>query len=222
MSKIAIISDVHSNIYALNKVLEEIRGIEIYCCGDLVGYNPFPNEVVEVIKERGIVTIMGNHDYAVVSGETRFFSPNAKEAIHWTRGVLKEENLFFLKSLPMFFKSGEFSMFHGSPEDPLRDYILPGYPEDKLKRFLQKVSKTLILGHTHVPFVWKIEGKSIINSGAVGQPRDRDARASYAIYDTEKQVIEIKRVEYDLEKVYNEILLQGLPEELGNRLRTGH
>lgn len=222
MSKIAIISDVHSNIHALNKVLEEIGDMKIYCCGDLVGYNPFPNEVIEVIKERDIITIMGNHDHAVITGDTWYFNPIAARAVHWTRGVIKEENLDFLKSLPEFFKSEKFTMFHGSPRDALNEYVSPDYPEDTLMGFLQDVPKTLILGHTHRPFVKEIDGKIIFNPGAVGQPRDYDPRAAYAIYDTEKYVVEIKRVEYGIDKVSNEILKQSLPEELAYRLHIGY
>ncbi|MFQ5975250.1 MAG: metallophosphoesterase family protein [Candidatus Hydrothermarchaeales archaeon] len=222
MSKIAIISDVHSNIHALNKVLEEIGDMKIYCCGDLVGYNPFPNEVIEVIKGRDIVTILGNHDDAVITGNTWYFNPIAARAVHWTRGVLTDENMDFLKSLPEFFKSEDFFMFHGSPRDQLNEYVSPDYPDGILKEFLKDVPTTLILGHTHMPYIKKFDEKTIFNPGAVGQPRDYDPRAAYAIYDTEKHVVEIKRAEYDVDKVSNEILEQGLPKQLAYRLHTGY
>ncbi len=222
MSKIAIISDIHSNIHALNKVLEEIGDLKIYCCGDLVGYCTFPNEVVEVIKERDILTIMGNHDHAVATGDTKLFTPKAEAAVHWTRRVITDENREFLKSLPEFFMSEDFVMFHGSPVDSLNEYVHPDCAEDRLMGFLQDIPRTLVLGHTHMPFVRELGEKTVFNPGAVGQPRDYDPRASYALYDVDKRVVEIKRIGYDVDRVSEGILGQGLPKDLAFRLQIGH
>lgn len=222
MPKIAIISDVHSNIYALDKVLSRIKGMEVFCVGDLVGYNPYPNEVIEMIRDNGIISIMGNHDHAVITGDTLWFNPIAARAIHWTRGVIEDENLEFLKTLPNLYVHEHFTMVHGSPRDPLDEYVYSDYPEETLKGFLKGVSSTLILGHTHVPFVKNLNGKLIFNPGGVGQPRDYDPRASFAIFDTENGEVEIKRVEYEISKVADEILDQGLPKELAYRLYLGY
>lgn len=220
--KIAVIADIHSNIYALEEVLREIKAGEIFCCGDLVGYNPFPNEVVELIKKENIISILGNHDHAVLTGDTSWFNPIAAKAIQWTREELREENKEFLKRLPTMHEHESFYMVHGSPKNPLEGYVYPDHPDYVFKDFFNHTRKeVIILGHTHVPFVKRIDNRLIFNPGGAGQPRDMDPRASYAMFDTKTKEVEIKRVEYDVEKVAKEILEKGLPEQLAFRLFQG-
>jgi putative phosphoesterase len=220
--KIAVIADIHSNLYALEEVLREIKRVKIFCCGDLVGYNPFPNEVVGLIKKENIISILGNHDHAVLTGDTSWFNPIAAKAIQWTREELKEENKKFLKRLPTMHEHESFSMIHGSPKNPLEEYVYPDHPDYVFKDFFNYTRKdVIILGHTHVPFVRRIDNKLVFNPGGVGQPRDMDPRASYAMFDTKTKEVEIKRVEYDVEKVAKEILKKGLPGQLAFRLFQG-
>ncbi|MBI5253735.1 MAG: metallophosphoesterase family protein, partial [Euryarchaeota archaeon] len=112
--QVAVISDIHSNLPALREVLNEIEGMKIFCCGDLVGYAAFPNEVIEVVKKKKIISILGNHDYAVITGDTSWFNPVAAAAVDWTRKEIKKENINFLNSLPKLYE-GDFYMVHGSP-----------------------------------------------------------------------------------------------------------
>jgi putative phosphoesterase len=219
--KVAVIADIHSNLPALIKVLEEIGEMQTFCCGDLIGYNPYPNETIELIRERNIKSTLGNHDMAVLTKDTSWFNPRAAVAIKWTINKLKKENLEFLKSLPVTYRD-EFFMVHGSPRDPLEEYVYEDYPDELFQGFFKKAStNTLILGHTHIPFIKKIREKLVFNPGAVGQPRDFDARASFAILDAKNKHVEVKRVEYDVEKVARDIIKEGLPEMLALRLFKG-
>lgn len=219
--QVAVISDIHSNLPALREVLKEIEGMKIFCCGDLVGYAAFPNEVIEVVKKKGIISILGNHDHAVITGDTSWFNPVAAAAVDWTRKEIKNENLYFLNSLPRAYE-GDFYMVHGSPRNQLDEYVSEDYPEKELLSFFRYTSKdTMILGHTHRPFIKKLGGKLMFNPGSVGQPRDLDPRAAYAVFDAAAKKVEIKRVEYDIDEAADAIIEKGLPELLARRLYAG-
>lgn len=229
--KLAVVSDIHANLPAFEAVLKEMENEEdiskTICLGDLVGYNPFPNEVIEIIKREKIECIMGNHDYAVITKDASWFNYMAADAIKWTAKKIKKENLGFLKKLPfsmtLKLKNRTLFLVHGSPREPLYEYVEPWYSEELLKEFASKYS-ILALGHTHVPF-FKLVGnrskKLVFNPGAVGQPRDNNSMASYAILDIEKNSIEIKRVDYNIKKTADEIIVQGLSSFLAERLYKG-
>ncbi len=218
---IAVISDIHANLPALEAVLREIGDVdEILCAGDLVGYNPWPNEVISMVRERGIRCILGNHDRAILRRDFSYFNPIAVEACQWTLEHLTPESLEFLASLPenmiLDMDDSRIAVHHGSPWD--EDMYV--YPDMVDESFLEKDgADILIMGHTHVPFIAEFPSGKILNPGSVGQPRDGDPRASYAIID--EQGIEIRRVDYDIDRVYKEILRSGLPEVLGERLYFG-
>lgn len=219
--QVAVISDIHSNLPALREVLKEIEGMKIFCCGDLVGYAAFPNEVIEVVKKKEIISILGNHDHAVITGDTSWFNPVAAAAVDWTRKEIKNENLDFLNSLPKLYE-GDFYMVHGSPRNQLDEYVSEDYPEKELLSFFRYTSKdTMILGHIHRPFIKKLGGKLMFNPGSVGQPRDLDPRAAYAVFDAAAKKVEIKRVEYDIDEAADAIINKGLPELLARRLYAG-
>lgn len=219
--KVAVLADIHANLPALEKVLEEIEGMPKFCCGDLVGYNPFPNEVIDLVKKENVVSILGNHDHAVLTGDTSWFNQIAASAIEWTVKELTAENLEFLKTLAQS-HDNEFYMIHGSPKNPLEEYIPPEAPEYVFRDFFNYTkSDVIVLGHVHVPFVKRIDEKLIFNPGSVGQPRDFDSRASYAILDTKTKELEIKRVDYDIERTAERIVKEGLPGRLAWRLFSG-
>ncbi|HDY74157.1 MAG TPA: metallophosphoesterase [Euryarchaeota archaeon] len=220
LMEIAVLADVHANLPALEAVLEDIGDLDVFCCGDLVGYNPFPNETVELFRRQGILGIMGNHDYAVVSGDSSRLNAPAKKVVEWTAKELSADNLKFLSSLPKSYEDERFSAFHGSPCDPLFDYIFQNTSDEILTSFIGK-SSILILGHTHLPFTREIKGKLVLNPGSVGQPRDHNSRAAYAVLDLEKQSAVIRRVKYDVDSVAREIRRQGLPLEFAERLYSG-
>lgn len=219
--RVAVLADLHSNLPALRAVLRDVKKAKFYCNGDLVGYNPYPNEVIELIREREVICTMGNHDHAVLTGNTAWFNPHAAGALKWTKEKITKENLEFLASLPLF-HSSQFYMVHGSPRNYFDEYVTEDYPEEVLKGFLTLSGQGVAcLAHTHIPFVKRLEERLIFNPGSVGQPRDMDPRASYALLDLEKKSVEIKRVAYDVEEVVEDINKEGLPEVLGYRLSRG-
>jgi len=218
--EIALIADVHANLPALEAVLEEIAGLEVLSCGDIIGYNPYPNETIEVFRERGIKGVLGNHDWAALTLSLSWFNPAAAQALLWTARALSKENLRYLSTLPEKLHDSRLLLCHGSPRDPIFEYVYPDAPEALLTSFLQE-RRVLVLGHTHVPFVKRFEEGLILNPGSVGQPRDGNPRASYAILDVESSRVEIKRVSYDVERVADEIVRRGLPTRLATRLYEG-
>lgn len=219
--EVAVIADIHSNLPALERVLREVRDMPKFCCGDLVGYNPFPNEVIDLVRREKIVSILGNHDHAVLTDDTSWFNPTARRAVEWTKKELSSENLDFLKNLPRVYDN-ELYMIHGSPKNPLEEYVYEDDPEYVFRDFFNYTKNDiLVLGHTHVPFIRRIDERLVFNPGSVGQPRDFDSRASYAILDTKTKELEIKRVEYDIEKTAKKIQGIGLPGRLSMRLFSG-
>ncbi len=221
---VGIISDVHGNLIALEEVLKRLNRCEvIYCAGDVVGYYPFPNEVIEIFKEHEIKSVMGNHDYAVVTGDFFGFNVYARIAGEWTRKNLKDENLEWLTNLPLRIETDWFNVYHGMPSDDLsvlEEYIFPNDPRIELS--LEELGKNVIVGHTHVQFVKWYKGLFFANPGSVGQPRDGNPDSAYAIYDTEKGRIELKRTKYRIQEVYESVINSGLPEFLGERLFLGY
>lgn len=220
--KFAVMADIHSNLVALEAVLDKLGDLPILNCGDLVGYNPWPNEVVEMAPERKMISIQGNHDYAVITGDTSGFSSMAARAIDWTMGTLTPENLAYLQGLPVTKTTHDLYMVHGSPLRPLKEYVYEDRSSGDFQEFLHAAARDiLIMGHTHCPFVKKVHGNLVLNPGSVGQPRDGNPRASYAILDTEDMTAEIKRVDYDIHRVAKTIRKEGLPSILAERLQRG-
>lgn len=240
----AVISDVHSNLEALEAVLAKISGFkidEIVCLGDIVGYNANPNECVDIVKRAGIRCVMGNHD-SRASGleEPDNFTPLAKESLIWTREHLTEDNKAFLKNLPRELIIDDFLMFHGSINDTDR-YILD--ESDALSNFdlLSKVQDEPMIGfygHTHVRVAFGLQRgrismepdqelklspykRYLINPGSVGQPRDRAPGASLLLYDKFNEQVKFYRVEYDIAAAQKKIIEAGLPVELAERLSSG-
>ncbi|MDI6917595.1 MAG: metallophosphoesterase family protein [Thermoplasmatales archaeon] len=221
--KLGIIADVHSNLIALKKVLSELKDVEmIIHAGDVVGYNPYPNEVIQVFREKGIFSILGNHDRAVITGDTSNFNPVAAEAVCWTRNALSDENISFLKSLKKRekIKIGKTSIavIHGSPWDD-DEYV---YENGLSKKFLDEVNaEILVYGHTHVPCLKRFENGIIINPGSAGQPRDKNPKACFCILDLDKKSAEMKRMDYDINTVMQKIIECKLPDILAYRLTLG-
>lgn len=247
---LAIISDIHSNIEALSAVFGEIdrRGVsDIVCLGDIVGYGPNPIECIDLIAQRCKVTLMGNHDFAVFY-EPYNFNTGAESASYWTRQCFENDpdperrarRWRFLGNLPVRLRTPEFVAVHASPRRPINEYI---FPDDiytnpgKFVSIFERFDKYCFVGHTHVPGVFlegpdfyspdELDGKfdltdekAIINVGSVGQPRDRDSRASFVIL-TEK-AIEFVRVAYDVDSTVKKVKgVDDLDDFLGDRLRDG-
>ncbi|MGO9643966.1 MAG: metallophosphoesterase family protein [Candidatus Bathyarchaeia archaeon] len=228
--KIAVISDIHSNLDAFNAVIADLPTVDItLCLGDIVGYGPQPNEVVEMVRElRPAVVLSGNHDYAISTGEIEGFSSHAAVAAKWTRKQLRQENLRYLSALShsshLVLGGVRTSLFHASPRDPLGEYIYPWIPQSEADALLeQSDGKLLLLGHTHMPMVYSSMKGILANPGSVGQPRDAIPKASYAIVTVSdsRVLVDIRRVTYNIGSAAEKIINAGLPRFLADRLYVG-
>jgi diadenosine tetraphosphatase ApaH/serine/threonine PP2A family protein phosphatase len=240
---VGIIADLHANLEATLAVfrrLDEIRPDRLVCLGDLAGYNTNPNEVIDIIRERRIPCLMGNHD-AAASGleEPWFFNSRAQAALKWQIERLRDDNRQFLRELPeqLAFHEGCLGV-HGSPGNR-DDYILDWLDAVGQVKYLEEKGAWLcFFGHSHHASLFSERGAAhinektgrwtlyrgnryFINPGAVGQPRDRDPRAAFGIFDTEANTFEFHRVPYDIETTARKILAVGLPPELAARLSAG-
>ena len=241
--RLAIVSDIHSNMDALTAVFAEIesRTVDgIYSLGDVVGYNAYPSEVVEFVRDRNIISIMGNHDIVCCGLENPiWFNPVAREATLWTRKRLSEAEKTYLCRLPNEMTIEEsLHAVHGSPVSR-DDYIMDLM--DALNCFQHLPNRSIricLFGHTHIPAIFSDRGPShdfthagkhfistrnrhFVNPGSVGQPRDGDPRASFAILDTEEFSVEIIRVEYNVLAAMNAVVEADLPRFLAERLQVG-
>jgi putative phosphoesterase len=228
MEELAIVSDIHGNLDALNAIVKDIINKPIYCLGDLVGYGANPNEVIEWARENNVKCVMGNHEYAVITRDVSWFNPDAQKAIFWTCSNLKRENFDFIKKLPKKIEikvdSVRILFVHGSPNDPIFEYVLPDTHEGLFDYYLSSNNVDVIgLGHTHIPFLHESDKGIIFNPGSIGQPRSGDPRACYAILtiDNGNVKVEHKLVEYDIESAANKIIKAGLPRFLAQRLYIG-
>lgn len=226
-----LIADIHANSPALLAVLRDAGQVEmILHVGDLVDYNPFPSDVISIVKESGITSVMGNHDRDSAQNRPYGYNPIAEASCHWTYQKLTIQERRYLLSLPEKSEveiSGLRIFFcHGSPRSFLDEYIYPETSDQLFESFLEETSSDLvILGHTHIPFMKKLgDSKYVLNPGSAGQPRDRNPMASYMILDIlgkNEFSISHRRVRYDIDKVYNSIIASGLPQILGERLYYG-
>jgi diadenosine tetraphosphatase ApaH/serine/threonine PP2A family protein phosphatase len=237
----AIISDIHSNLEALQAVLRKIDSLgvdKILCPGDIVGYGASPNECVDIIRDRASVILCGNHDHAAVGAtSTEFFNPHAREAILWTEEVLRPDCAEFLKALPYTASEDGAHLVHSSPSEPDKwNYILQ--PTDALHEFKCFDEDVCFVGHSHFALFFVKEGEScrralpsafqlekgrryIVNIGSVGQPRDRSPSASFVTLETPTGIVQFHRVDYDCHLAYDKILKAGLPRFLAERLLVG-
>lgn len=223
--RVALVSDVHSNLIALDAVLEDLdkMGIDqILCAGDLIGYYPYPNETINRFRSRKIRSILGNHDRAVIRINPVGMNKMAAEAILWTAKHVSAESIDYLKGLTSRLRlemgGSSLGLYHGSPRDD-DEYL---YEVDAGPELLEMCGcQTLVVGHTHMPYVRVHPSGAIVNAGSVGQPRDGDARSSYVIFDVDSGGFEMRRVPYDIEAVERDVQSAGLPPFLGERLRYG-
>ena len=228
MRTFAVISDVHANLEALEAVLGELGGLDLYCLGDLVDYGANPNEVIEMVRRRGARTLMGNHDSAVLSGDVSLFNARAAMSSRWSASHLTADSAGYLRALPpdirVRVEGAEFYFTHGSRDDRLWEYVDPRTHSDLFAHYLGKTEADAIgLGHTHIPYVWREGRRVVFNPGSVGQPRDGDRRASFAVVtvDGAEVAAEVRRVEYDYERAGSKIRSAGLPVSFADRLKAG-
>ncbi|MFB6266718.1 MAG: metallophosphoesterase [Halodesulfurarchaeum sp.] len=217
--RVGVISDIHSNLPALEAVLEDMPAVDaMVCAGDVVGYNPWPAACVEAVRERAVPTIMGNHDRKVARGTNFGANAMARAGVEHARRQLDDEQLAWLRGLPTERNEfdGRMKIVHGHPQDPDR-YT---YPEE-FSQYLLGDEQVLVMGHTHVQHAEHLGEGLILNPGSVGQPRDRDPRAAYAVVDLDGLTADTYRVEYDIDRVIEAVEDAGLPRRTGERLRKG-
>jgi predicted phosphodiesterase len=237
----AVLSDVHSNFKALEAVLEDVGQKKVedtLFIGDAVGYGPNPNECIELLTKICNILLAGNHDWGVLGlTDITYFNEHARAAIEWTKGVLIEKNIRALKSFPVKkeLRKENITLVHSTPKEPEEWHYLFTLWDAEIN-FQYFNNKFCFLGHSHQPFIVERlpsgelliykeiafiqkDGRYIVNAGSVGQPRDGDPRACYAIIDDEK--IEMVRVPYDIETVQKKMLKEGLPFPLIERLSRG-
>lgn len=213
----ALISDIHGNYTALKKVLNEIDKMhiqKIYCLGDITGYYPQINECCEELRKREIQSVMGNHDWYLVSDGFCPRSKAADDCIQHQKTIISKENLEWLSKRPMFLKVDDLQMVHGGWGNPIDEYLQP------TEEYFSKIGgKYFASGHTHVQTVKKFSTKIYCNPGSVGQPRDNDPRAAFAVFDGED--FKLHRVEYDVNEVFFLMQNAGFSEHFYNCLKTG-
>lgn len=243
MGKIfAILGDIHSNIEALNTVLDDCRSqgvTDFLCTGDVIGYNAAPRECMEIIRSLGCPVVKGNHDHYVsnLSVNLNDFQPHAARVIEWTREQLSEDDLQWLNDLPYSVIAMGLNVVHATNDFPENF----GYVFDNLQaeaNFIKQKTPLCFHGHTHCPMiyeksmngVWRIDPQDIklplgkkyfINVGSVGQPRDGDPRATYVIYEPATKTVRFRRLEYDIQSAQERIRMAGLPDRLAERLQYG-
>ena len=241
--RIAVLSDIHGNLHALEAVLESIGRDEpdaVWCLGDLVGYGPRPNRCCTLVADRADICLIGNHDLGVLGRlDLEDFSPDAAASARWTASILEDEPRRYLESLEPQSDQGELGLYHASARDPVWEYVLT--PFAALASFATSQARVLLVGHSHVALAFGLaerrlattiapagteldlsgDGRWILNPGSVGQPRDGDPRAAWLLLDLDAQRADYRRVEYDIARTQEEIRARGLPEPLAERLAHG-
>jgi putative phosphoesterase len=236
VERVAVITDIHANLPALEACREAIRAIgvdEVYCGGDLVGYGPHPNEVCDLIEMRGIPAIYGNYDYAIARDLTdcgcAYVTKHDRElgqrSVEWTLSHTNQAAKGFMRGLPFDLRfplgNQRVRLVHGSPRK-VNEYLF----EDKPARTFERIAAladcdVLVFGHTHKPWIHSYGGVLFVNCGSVGKPKDGDPRAAFALLELDQEgdvVASIERVPYDAEAVAREVAAAGLPAEYADKL----
>jgi diadenosine tetraphosphatase ApaH/serine/threonine PP2A family protein phosphatase len=240
--RVAVISDIHANLHALEAVLEAIDADPpdaVWCLGDLAGYGPRPNEVIALARERADLTLVGNHDLGVLGSlDLEEFSPDAAASARWTQTVLLDEHRAFLESLEPEAKVEGAELYHASPRDPVWEYVIT---EETARAALEAtVAPVVLVGHSHIALAITLvegrlqgdlapagtevelpDGRWLLNPGSVGQPRDGDARAAWLELDLPSGQARFRRTAYDIERTQAELRERELPEALALRLAHG-
>ena len=229
---ILVISDIHANLAALESVLEDAGKVDaVWCLGDVVGYGPNPNECIDLLQQQpNLVCLTGNHDaacYGMVNPIT--FNFDARQAVKWTQKALTADSLEFLKAQPQTVVIDDVTLVHGSPRQPTLEYLLDTNTAYENMAYFE--TNYCLIGHSHIPLIFSLENsesevrlsfpppgqtqqlqpRAILNPGSVGQPRDRDRRASYALFDPEFETWVVKRVEYNINATQEDMRAADMP-----------
>lgn len=238
--RVAVLTDIHANLPALESVLAACRPYDaVWVLGDIVGYGPYPDDVVATLRREGAIAVRGNHDAAVLGDlDTSVFNDDARLAVDWTAERIGTATRHWLEALPELREEEGFTLAHGSPRDPLWEYLVNGALARR--NFSHFQTTHAIVGHTHIPRIFRLAGghvevidprdghqlvlderRTILNPGGVGQPRDGDPRASAMTLDTATSTLTWLRVPYPIDKVQARMRRAGLPIRLAERLSLG-
>ena len=247
--RLAIFSDIHSNLPALEAVLADVRAADLdeaWCLGDVVGYGAQPDECTELVREHCALCLVGNHDLAALDQlDISTFSPAASAAVKWTRVNMSKATAAFLGGLKPAVEDREVALYHASPRDPVWEYVL--WPDQAAECIRVQAQRVSFIGHSHVALFFALadagprgepddargaqagagttlevnRGRWLINPGSVGQPRDGDPRAAWLELDTDTWRASFHRVEYDIDRAADAIISTDLPEHLARRLYVG-
>lgn len=236
-----ILADVHSNLEAFAALLAaaEAEGEieEIWCLGDMVGYGPDPHHCLQLLRRYPHICVAGNHDLAAIGRiDTSQFNAAAAAAARWTAEHLAVEDREYLEALPLKLERGDFTLVHGSPREPVWEYLLS--PEEARASLAYFTTRFCLIGHSHIPLLFEFRdsrcqlsllppslplgrNRMILNPGGAGQPRDQDPRASFVIYDSEASHLRHFRVAYPVATTQEKMRRLGLPHSLADRLSYG-
>jgi diadenosine tetraphosphatase ApaH/serine/threonine PP2A family protein phosphatase len=240
--RVAVVSDIHANLHALEAVLAEVdreSPDELWCLGDVVGYGPSPNECCELVRERASLVLCGNHDLAAIGAlDVSDFSGDAAAAARWTAGELSSENRDWLATLQPFARRDAADLFHGSARDPVWEYVLS--EQAALATLLAAEAPLVLVGHSHVALALAYDGDAVegglapegasvaldaarwlLNPGSVGQPRDGDPRAAWLVVELPSGRGTFRRNTYPIADTQAAIRVRGLPDALAARLAHG-
>ncbi|NCC24143.1 MAG: metallophosphoesterase [Deltaproteobacteria bacterium] len=238
--RLAVISDIHGNLAALEAVLADIDAQvpdHVLCAGDVVGYGPEPEECLNLVRERDIPCVMGNHEQGVAFPMTRsWFNPQSRKAVDLTAKLISASSLEYISGLPRFLVQDGCRVVHGFPPDEIRTYLFALDADELASRFPKMNEKANFVGHTHELELVTWDGRVVArrpvqegiypvgeqafvcNVGSVGQPRDGDPRAKYVLWDDTRRTVEVRCVPYDIERTVARIREQGFPEISAKRL----
>jgi len=217
--RLGVISDIHSNLPALEAVAADMPAVDgLVCAGDIVGYNPWPADCVEWVRDREVPTVMGNHDRMAAGAGNFRGNRMARAGVQHAEEQLDDDALGWLADLPeqRQLRDDRLAVVHGHPDDPDRYTRLHEFGPDLLRG-----ADALVMGHTHVQHHERYDEGVVLNPGSVGQPRDGDPRAAYAVLDLEDLTVEERRVGYNIDAVVRAVEDAGLPDRIGSRLREG-
>lgn len=241
--RVLVISDIHANLTAFETVLADAKGAwdYVWCLGDVVGYGPDPNECVDLLRSLPHLCLAGNHDWAALNRlDIRTFNPDARKAVQWTQDTLRPDVVEYLEALPTTFVIDNYTLAHGSPREPVWEYILESVIA--ALNFSHFETDYCLVGHTHQPVIYQQVGeqgetkalapqygrprrlenvRQIINPGSIGQPRDANPKAAYALLDLETDTFEHRRVAYNVGAVQKRMRQHDMPERLIARLEHG-